>query len=457
MLCVVGAMVLGYTLQISNGTLHPDAFVGACCVAGLLLAVLFVPERELSPLVRAGSLALIAGGLAWFASIHLTTPPGMYLRGPPDLMIEHHRLIAIAAVCGGLVVARPPGVVVLVVILGTWFVLGLWLLKASPEPYIDVWHWHRTSYEALKQGIDPYGINMPNIYGHTQWFAPGLADNTTVFVGYPYPPVTMLLGFLGHLAKADYRYFNLVAQTATGAMIALTGRGRLGAIAAMVYLFTPRGLFVLEQGWTESLSALGVAATLFAAVRFPRALPWVFGVMLGIKQYFIFALPLMPFLLTGEWKGRWKGFLVRAAIIPAVVTLPFFFWNPGGFINSVVVFQSKQPFRTDALSVLAWLVSKGGPQLWANTSFIAAGVTLGLGWWKAPRNPAGFAAVLSAAIFFFFFFAKQAFTNYYYLVIACLCVSAAAFVSGLSVNDASLSDGGPSSSAPTRAGSAKPT
>lgn len=40
----------------------------------------------------------------------------------------------------------------------------------------------------------------------TQWYAPGLADERRVNVGYPYPPLTLLFGWLGHLVKGDYRY-----------------------------------------------------------------------------------------------------------------------------------------------------------------------------------------------------------------------------------------------------------
>lgn len=422
---LLAAATLGYALQVSNGTLHPEAFTLVSGVLVVTIAAAFWRDRALAPPWSGLPIAVGFGALALYFAIHFTTAPGVYLRGGGELFIEHHRLAAVAALLAGASLTSQRQTLLVVLTLITAFLLGLWLLQASPAPMIDVWYWHRAGYEALAAGTNPYAITMPNIYGHTQWFAPGLADNTRVFVGYPYPPVTMLLGGLGHLVKQDYRYFNLLAQLGAGAFIAFSRPGRVATIAAIVFLFQPRGLFVLEQGWTESLSALGLAATVFFAARRSPWLPWVFGVMLGLKQYFVFALPLLPLLLPGADRKTALRFLLKAAIIPAVITLPFLLWDPGAFFNSVVAFQAKQPFRADALSVMSWLVSKGGPMLPLNLSFGLAGLAAAAAWWKGERSAAGFAAALALTLLFFFFFAKQAFTNYYYLIVACLCAAAA--------------------------------
>jgi hypothetical protein len=244
-------------------------------------------------------------------------------------------------------------------------------------------------------------------------------------VGYPYPPLTLLFGWLGHLVKGDYRYFNLVAQLGAGGLIAYTRPGRMATIAAALFLFTPRGLFVLEQGWTEALSALALAATVFCAVRFPKALVWVFGLMVGIKQYFIFAVVLLPVLLDTRSPKVLGLFLLKAAVVPVLLTVPFILWDPTAFISAVVTFQAVQPFRADALSVMSWLVAQGGPLLPLNISFVLAFAAAGLALWRSERSPAAFAAALSLTLLLFFFFAKQAFANYYYLILACLAAAAA--------------------------------
>lgn len=441
-LVLLAASILGYTLQISNGTLHPDAFNLTCAVLVISTLAVVLRDRELTPQATLAPLLICLVALGVFFSIHFTTSPGVYLRGGGELFIEHHRYAAVAAILSGVALADGKSKAPFLLLLASYFALGVWLLKASPAPMIDVWYWHRAGYDALAAGTNPYAIFMPNIYGHTQWFAPGLADNTKVFVGYPYPPVTMLLGWTGHLLKQDYRYWNLVAQILAAAFIAFSRPGRMATLAAIIFLFTPRGLFVLEQGWTEATSAMAIAGCVCCAVRWPKALPWVFGIMLGVKQYFVFALPLLPLLLGTKDPKVLFRFLLKAAIIPAIITVPFMLWGPGAFFNSVVAFQAKQPFRADALSVMAFLVSKGGPMLPLNISFGLAAGAAGLALWRSNKSPAAFSAALALTLLFFFFFAKQAFTNYYYLIIACLCAAAGA---------------GLSDSSATRAGSASPT
>lgn len=423
-LIAAGAISLGYALQRSNGTLESVAFqlTAGVLVAGLLVLVL---GRTLSGLTESFAVLVCAVGAVVAMVIHLTTPPGIYLRVPAAAYASHHQLVAAAAlIIGGSFVARPYLRSLHVpLLLALHFALGLWLLNASPAPIIDVWVWHNDTYRQLAQGLDPYALTMTNIYGHTRWFAPGMADATHVFVGYPYPPVTLLLGGVGNVIAGDYRYANLAAITLTGACIAYARPGRLATLAAAIFLFTPRGMFVLEQGWTEALSTLLLSATVLCACRFPKALPWVFGATVGAKQYFVFAVPLTPLLLgTLDPKTNLR-FIAKAAILPVAVTVPFVLWNPTAFFDSVVAFQAKQPFRADALSVLAFTAKDGTNTLPLNLSFVAALPPLLLGLWRAPRTPSGFALTFAVTLLSFFFFAKQAFTNYYFLVVGGLCVA----------------------------------
>ena len=424
-LVLLAAGILGYTLQISNGTLHPDAFNLVCVVIVLTLGAVLVRDQPLSS--RTSWIPLAGGAVAvivYFA-IRFTTSPGVYLRGGGELFMEHHRYAAAAAVLSGIAITTTKSRVPIVLLLGVYFALGVWLLKASPTPTIDVWYWHRAAYEALAAGHNPYAITMPNIYGTTQWYAPGMSDATTVFVGYPYPPMMLLLGWPAHLLKQDYRYFNLVAQVLAAGLIAFSRPGRMATLAAIIYLFQPRGLFVLEQGWTDAGCATGIAAIVFCAGRWPKALPWVFGIAIAMKQYFVFGLPLLP-LLLGTWKPKdLLPFLVKASIIPLIVTVPFILWSPSAFYHSTFAFIAAAPFRTDGLTVNAWLVSHGRDMLPGPTGFLLAGVAGGLALWKSDRSTSAFSAALALMFLCFFFFAKHAFTNYYYLITACLCAAAA--------------------------------
>jgi hypothetical protein len=207
------------------------------------------------------------------------------------------------------------------------------------------------------------------------------------------------------------------------------GRRRgLGAIAAALYLTTPRIFFVLEQSWTEPFLVLGASAVIFAACRHSRLVPWLFGAFIALKQYLVFALPAAALLVHRPLDRRkLLMFLERSAILGAVVTLPFVVWNPGAFWTSVVTLQFHQPFRADALSVLSWWVAQGHEPPPVAISFVAAAAASALALWRLPRTPAGFGAAISLTFLAFFVFNKQAFCNYYFFVIGALCASVAAW------------------------------
>jgi hypothetical protein len=422
-------VLLGYTLQISNGTLQPEAFRWAIVTALLSLGALtFCVTRPGSRHAELLVMLVMGTCLVAYFAIQLRTSPGVYLRVSPDLFVEHHAYVVLAAIMVAAALVDAPVLRGLFVpaFLAVFSLLGLWLIKTSPTPSIDVWHFHVEAYEALVRGQSPYSTTIPNIYGHTRWYGPGLADLRRVYVGYPYPPLTLLFGAMGHFLIGDYRVMQLAAQTTTAGLIAYSRPGRVATTAAALFLFTPRGLFVLEQGWTESFSAMTLAATVFCACRFPKMLPWAFGAMLASKQYFVIAVPLLPVLLgTWEWR-RLGAFLLKASVIPLVTILPFVAWDPKGFFDSVVMFQIRQPFRADALSVMAFTAKDGQATISSIWSFLAIAPPLLLALWRAPKTPAAFAGALSTMLMLCFVFAKQAFANYYYLVFAGFCVAVGA-------------------------------
>ena len=124
---------------------------------------------------------------------------------------------------------------------------------------------------------------------------------------------------------------------------------------------------------------------------------------------------------------RLLTFLTKAAIVGAVLTLPFVLWNPAAFWRSVVTLQFHQPFRPDALSVLSWWASRGHEPPPALISFVVAAAASVFALWRLPRTPAGFAMAIAMTFFGFFAFNKQAFANYYFFVVGALYATVAAW------------------------------
>ena len=432
LLCLLAAFLLGHTLQLSNGTRHPQALsglTGALLLVVLATALPHLPRVE--PLARrallpCASLAFLHQ--AWALTQQL---PGSYLRlqSYAQLSPLYAGLAAAALLVGAglgerswLGRARVPA------LLAVHFALGVWLLHASPNPHIDVFVFQRDATQALLSGLNPYAMTFPDIYGgNSPFYGPGLSVGGRLQFGFPYPPLSLLLALPGQVLAGDPRYAQLVALTLTGGLLAYLQPGRLGAAVAALYLFTPRGLFVLEQGWTEPFVVLGLAAVVFCAARFPRALPYALGLFLASKQYLVLVLPLVLLLLSRPYRLReaW-ALLWRAAATGLAVSLPLVLWDVEAFWHSVAALQVHQPFRMDSLSYLAWWRSLGHPASGAGLAFALVLPGLGLALWRAPRSGTGFALGAALVLCLFFAFNKQAFANYYFFVLGALCVVAAA-------------------------------
>ncbi|MDY7230472.1 hypothetical protein [Hyalangium rubrum] len=427
--CLVAATVMGLTLQLTNGTLRSDALVGLSVT--LVLSAGAVWGWRLgrgTPRVEAVLAALLGGALLLQLRVMALEHPGMYLNlnGPWPYAPFYWGLAAEALVVGAMLAGseRLRRVLVLV-LLGLHLFLGAWMLRISPSPYIDVFIFESQAVEALLKGTNPYAITFPNIYGHGLFYGEGLTRDGRLLFGFPYPPLSLYFSVLGKVLGGDPRWAQLVALTLAAGLMAFARGGRLGVGAAALLLMTPRGLFVLEQAWTEPFLILLLAASVFCACRFPRALPYVFGLLLAVKQYTVFMVPLVLLLTPLRGRALW-GLLWRAGATGLGVSLPLVLANPSAFIHSVVTLQLHQPFRMDSLSYLSWWVSQGHPQPPVWIAFAGVAVALALALWRAPRTPAGFAAALAFVYCVFFALNKQAFSNYYYFVVGALCVALAA-------------------------------
>jgi hypothetical protein len=315
----------------------------------------------------------------------------------------------------------------------------------AKDPHIDVMMFQQQASATLLHGGNPYDpsvVRFPNIYGPgTPFYGPGVVDDQQrLTYGFPYFPLSLLLVVPGYLLGGDVRYAHVAALMLSAAMMCMARPGRWGALAATIFLLTPRALYVTDLAWTEPMLMLTFSIVMLCACRFPRALPYTLGLYFATKQYTILSLPAVLLLVHGT--DYWRNILLmlcKAAAVAAVVTLPFFFWNPRQFFRAVVAWQLIQPFRADALSYLVWwartyhadaidrswvAVPGWRPPLITPILAVAPAIVMAL--WRCARTPAGFAAAVTLINFTFFAFNKQAFCNYYYFVIATACWTVAA-------------------------------
>jgi hypothetical protein len=310
---------------------------------------------------------------------------------------------------------------------GLYATAGALVIANAPEPRIDVFELQQLGARDLAAGHDPYAAVFPNPYD---------AEETRNFFGkerqgleeYPYPPLSLLATGLGQALGGDVRWALLAAQLGIGVLLFALARGsghpaQVATAITSLHFLHPRGFFMLEHAWTDSLIACAFLGFLLCIQRGrARWLGPTLALFLGFKQYSVVAVPLI--FRDGRVPRRaW----IEAIVIAVVVALPFFVWGPADFVNDVVLFQLRQPLRKEAMSIPAYLLKVTGwraPGVLALAGAAAAGA---LAWkklgplWPAARLPLAAAFVYSC----FFIFAKQAFCNYYYFDGALILAAAA--------------------------------
>ncbi len=422
---------IGQAVQASNGNLEPGAilWVAFAMVVGLVL----MARGGVRPLAGAweqGLLLLAGVAVCWQFAQLFSTPPGIYLRllNVQGLWTFYAGL-AVAAVLVGAGLSAVPW-------LGRWqpwllvlafLVVGRWLLQSSPNPHIDVFVFQRDGAAALLAGQNPYALRYPDIYGNSPYYGPGLSINGQLQFGFPYFPLGLLLTLPAHVLTGDYRWTQLLAMAFTGLVIMQLRPSPTSRAMGALFLFSPRTFFVLEQGWTEPLVLGLLSLTALVAVKRPRALPYVVGLLIAIKQYTVFMVPLSLLLIPREqWSLRSVGtFALKAAVPALIVTVPFIIAGPRDFWFDVAQLQVLQPFRDESLSFLAWWKQQYGVQPSTAWPFGVTGLVTALALWRLPRTVDGFLAGVTVVYLAFFAFNKQAFCNYYYLVIGAAALAAA--------------------------------
>jgi hypothetical protein len=430
----LGAVVcLGYALQLNDGKGDPQAFAWLAAAVGFATVGTLAPAwRRFERLGDAPILFLAGVGLAFGLGQFLLKAPSYYLRPTAWGLTPFYVCLALGGVLGGGVLSRGPwaGRFHVPLLLATYFALGVWLIHVSPRPHIDVFIFQRDGIASLLTGENPYVHRYPDIYGDAALYGPGMSVDGWLRFGFPYPPLSLFLAIPGQIVAGDYRYSQLVAMTLAGGVMAYTRGGRLGRAAMVLFLFTPRNLFVLGNGWTEPLLIGLLSLTVFAACRAPRLTPYLFGLLASAKQYVVLVLPAYLLLIPRPW--RWRDVLRalgRGAASGLLVTLPLALWDYPAFYKSVVALQFLQPFRPQALSFLAWSVNatgRPGPELHSVIPFGLAMLMTPLALWRAPRTPAGFATMVGFVMLVYFAVTKQSFCNHYFFPLGAMCLAVAA-------------------------------
>lgn len=421
---LTAGLLLGGAAQLRRGSL--DGVALGMVVAATVLVVVVVGRGARSSATGEGRVVLARTALV----VQLVALAPLAF----DAFDEASAAMVALAAVGGLVVAltawdqlgeRP--------VLGRWGALAMvagvglvgWCWLRSQPLAIDVLTFQRVAVERLLAGHGPWAPGYPNIYGPGAtevFYGPGLADGEVLNFGFPYPPLSLLLAVPGALA-GDVRLAHLAAVVvAGGLLLGVEGRRWSGRAGGVLLLTTPMLLPIVARGFTESFLNLALVGATVGVRRARRPLVAVvaLGLFVAVKQYAVLLLPLL--VLAPRWPSvrQRVGVAAGAVGVAIVVTAPFALFGLRDLVHSTVVFHLRQPFRTDAMSVTAFVARNLGVDM-APVALPATVLALAAAlWWTLRRagDLAGRAAGCTLVMLAFLLFDKQAFTNYYVFVTA---------------------------------------
>lgn len=283
------------------------------------------------------------------------------------------------------------------------FLLRLFMLISSPNPQIDVFDILKNGPRALLEGKNPYSVTFNKIYSDVpaSYFA--------------YPPGALLFAAPFSIVLDDPRFIYILAEIIVAVLFfSLTKNQAL----SIIWLFSPRALFALEQAWLDTLVAalLFLVFYLWEKARKENLALLTFGVVLTIKQSLVF-LPLLIFRQIGLEPKRWLTIVATAAL----VILPFFLWNKAHFIEKTIIryfvsLEERQPLLHRSLTLNSFWFEQFQRDLPKTLLIGATSVLFILILWKQKKGWSQF--FLSTTLFYcgLFLFSKMAFLNFYYFI-----------------------------------------
>jgi hypothetical protein len=292
------------------------------------------------------------------------------------------------------------------------FVMRILMLTASPEPMIDVFTMFQDSARHLFEGLNPYSTPVEDAYAHVN----RTRDFGYSIFGYAYMPLNLLIEAPFWRLLHDVRAAHIACEMVAVAAIFRAGHGAMRTRwAILLFLFMPRGLFVIEQAWTEPMIVALFALAALGVERRPGS-PWLavaFGLMLSLKQYLVF------FILHGLMVERRFSRIALAGAAAFATLIPFLIWDWRSLLDYGLLFQLRTTFRPDALTLSALLYQWGGVEIskWVSASvgLVVGGVTFAV---LRDQGPAGWRLSAILTTLSIFMFGSQGFANYYYFVAA---------------------------------------
>ena len=293
---------------------------------------------------------------------------------------------------------------------------GWEIVRASPDPAIDVWFMLQATSHGLFHGL--------NMYRQTWTSPPGEGTHL-----YPYFPASTVLVAPFYALFGDVRIGLTLALAGAAVAVSAIRPGVLATAAACLIVLSPMTTFGIEQSWTEPLVLLAVVTMVLAVERGRPGLAMVFlGAALATKQYAWLVLPAAAVWPAFGWRrtlGSVGGSVLF--ILPWLAAGAHAFYQgvvsgnlAGGHGTTPVDFYLRY-FSLSYYSVL----ERRGITFSLGLVLLGTAAAVALAIWRLPRNAFGFSLTATLALGTFDFFNSHTFFNQWWLVLGLTALAVA--------------------------------
>jgi hypothetical protein len=413
-LLLIAYVLLAVGLLINWGFYDPVAVVLLLAAFTLLVVAFWSAARCGDAKSREPGSPVFAIALVGLLLIACTTRSAIYLQSESYDELYHRGLATLAGLVAlGHFHARPwrRPVQVASFVAGALLacVFRIWMPMASPAPVIDTFSISQEASAFVLEGRNPYITPVTDVYGG--------ADIGYVLPAYVYLPAGLYVQVLSYAAAGDVRYAYVVAEILTALIAWRMARrrwpGPTAECIALLFLYNPRSLFVIEQGWLDPLVlACAALSLLLRDHQRPIAASLSYGYMVSVKPYMAYAL--IQWLII----ERNRRHMAAALLVGILTVTPFLLADWRSFVANGVLFNALIPFRRQSLTVYALLSRTLGLLPPPGLTVLVGGILTGLTWIPQRRiQPIrGFLFAVTTTLFGMFLFGSSGFCNWYYLV-----------------------------------------
>src|SRR2546425_8555061 len=283
----LAALAIALALHISSGMYDERALaLAGLGVAGALIAAVWRKRGAASGSPLAAQ-AILGAGAAAGLTTHMVANPTFYGDQSKLLGFRWLAVVSLVILSAYLCVHLRPSLIRarFFLLLACFVLMASAVIRASPQPWMDVWVVQQKAPAALLRGANPYSVSYPNIYGNLtqQFYAPQVVAGNRL-LAYPYPPLSILAALPGVALLGDARYAMLALMVLAAWMLARAfPTSSTAELAGLFLLFQPRTFFVVEQAWGEPVGLPSFSLGLFALPPPPVA-GLGLGLLLGGKQ-----------------------------------------------------------------------------------------------------------------------------------------------------------------------------